>query len=187
MPLGARKQVSSAGPRASVRPINEGELMKTKQRSGHRPALDGHRHRLAPALFVLLLPLVFRPVTAQQAAAQNNALEEIVVTATKRPEAVRSISGAVSAITGAQLEELGAQSFSDYLSTAPGVVFDASIPGDSSVVIRGVSTTTFYDQGQGTTGYFINDVPLTDPFFTVAIPDIDAFDVDNVTVLRGPQ
>jgi iron complex outermembrane receptor protein len=164
--------------------------MKTKQKSRPGPALGRFRHHVRPALFVLLLPLglASRPIAAQQAATQqNNALEEIVVTATKRPEAVRSISGAVSAITGAQLEELGAQSFSDYLSTVPGVVFDASIPGDSSVVIRGVSTTTFYDQGQGTTGYFIDDVPLTDPFFTVAIPDIDAFDVDNVTVLRGPQ
>src|ERR1700679_2710376 len=99
-------------PRASMRPMNEGELMKTKQRSGRRPAFDGLRHRLPPALFALLLPLMFRPAAAQQAAVrQNDALEEIVVTATKRPEAVRSISGAVSAVTGAQLEELGAQSF----------------------------------------------------------------------------
>ncbi len=55
------------------------------------------------------------------------------------------------------------------------------------VTIRGISTTTRIDQGQGTTGYFLDDVPLTDPFFSMAIPDIDAFDVNNVSVLRGPQ
>ena len=114
-------------------------------------------------------------------------LTEIIVTATKRSEEVRSISGAVTALTGGELEELGAQSMEDYLTRTPGVVFNAATPGLSSVSIRGVSTTTGIDQGQGTTGYFINDVPLSDPYFAVAIPDIDAFDVDNVTVLRGPQ
>ena len=121
----------------------------------------------------------------------NNGAEaapgDIVVTATKRSEGVRQISGSVSAQTGAQLEAIGAQSFADYLTRTPGVVFNAAIPGLSTASIRGVSTTTNIDQGQGTTGYFINDVPLTDPYFSVAVPDIDAFDVDNVTVLKGPQ
>ncbi len=114
-------------------------------------------------------------------------LEEVIVTATKRPEPVRSISGSVTVLTGEQLETLGAQSFADYLTAVPGVVFNAQTPGLSPIVIRGVSTTTGFDQGQATTGYFINDVPLTDPTFILAIPDIDAFDVNNVTVLRGPQ
>jgi outer membrane receptor protein involved in Fe transport len=114
-------------------------------------------------------------------------LEEVIVTATKRPEAVRRISGSVSALTGSELEKVGAQSMADYISRTPGVIFNGSAPGNSSVTIRGISTTTRIDQGQGTTGYFLDDVPLTDPFFSVAIPDIDAFDVNNVSVLRGPQ
>jgi iron complex outermembrane recepter protein len=138
-------------------------------------------------LFVLAM-LFGQPVAAQQTTGQQtSSLEEIIVTATKRSEAVRDISGSVTAITGDQLETLGAQNFADYLTTVPGVVLNAQTPGLSPVVIRGVSTTTGFDQGQATTGYFINDVPLTDPTFIIAIPDIDAFDVNNVTVLRGPQ
>jgi outer membrane receptor protein involved in Fe transport len=114
-------------------------------------------------------------------------LEEVIVTATKRPEAVRRISGSVSALTGGELEKLGAQSMADYISRTPGVIFNGNAPGNSTVTIRGISTTTRIDQGQGTTGYFLDDVPLTDPFFSIAIPDIDAFDVNNVSVLRGPQ
>jgi len=114
-------------------------------------------------------------------------LEEIVVTATKRPERVRDISSSVSAYDEAALESLGAESFSDYLTRTPGVVFNASIPGNSPAIIRGVATTTGIAQAQGTTGYFIDDVPMTDPFYSAGIPDIDTFDVDNVTVLRGPQ
>jgi len=114
-------------------------------------------------------------------------LEEIVVTATKRPERVRDISGSVSAFDQAGLEALGAQSYADYLTRTPGVVFNASVPGNSPAIIRGVATTTGIAQAQGTTGYFIDEVPLTDPFYSAGIADIDVFDVDNVTVLRGPQ
>lgn len=114
-------------------------------------------------------------------------LQPILVTATRRPEDARSIAASVTAFTGDELDALGAQGFSDYLTRAPDVAYNYSIPGDSTIVIRGVSTTTFPEQGEGTTAYFINDVPLTDPFHSVAIPDIDTFDVSNVTILRGPQ
>lgn len=113
--------------------------------------------------------------------------DDIIITATKRPEAVRDISGSVTALSGDQLDRIGADSMADYLARSPGVVFNSATPGDSTIVIRGVSTTVGHDQGQGTTGYFINDVPLTDPTFSIGTPDIDSFDVDNVSILRGPQ
>lgn len=113
--------------------------------------------------------------------------DDIIVTATKRSQRVREISGSVTAFDEKSLEKLGAQSFSDYLTRTPGVVFNEAIPGNSTAIIRGVATTTQIAQGQGTTGYFINDVPLTDPQYSAGIPDINTFDVDNITVLRGPQ
>jgi iron complex outermembrane recepter protein len=114
-------------------------------------------------------------------------IQEIIVTATKENLPAREIAGSVTVLSGAQLDAVGAQSFADYLTRVPGVIFNAGLPGLSTVTIRGVATTTSLDQGQGTTGYFINDVPLTDPNFAVAIPDIDTFDVNNVSVLKGPQ
>ena len=112
---------------------------------------------------------------------------DIVVTATKRAEPVRDISASVTAFDEASLEKIGARSFADYLTRTPGVVFNQTLPGNSTAIIRGVATTTGIAQAQGTTGYFINDVPMTDPFYSGGIPDIDTFDVDNVAVLRGPQ
>jgi iron complex outermembrane receptor protein len=114
-------------------------------------------------------------------------LGEVIVTATKENEPARAIADSVTVLSGSQLDAMGAQSFADYLTRVPGVVFNAAAPGLSTATIRGVSTTAFLDQGQGTTGYFINDVPLTDPSFAVAIPDIDTFDVNNVAILEGPQ
>lgn len=167
--------VERPGKRASSENVADGN-MRLAQADGVRPA-EG----------VPTPSATTNPASESTSADSGTALEEVIVTATKRPESVRKISGAVTAMTGSELEQLGAQSMADYLTRIPGVVFNGNTPGNSTVTIRGISTTTRIDQGQGTTGYFIDDIPLTDPFFALAIPDIDTFDVDNVTVLRGPQ
>ncbi|MBA2933549.1 TonB-dependent receptor [Sphingomonas sp. CGMCC 1.13654] len=113
---------------------------------------------------------------------------EIIVTANKRAQALRSVANSVTALTGDQLTALGAQSFKDYLSGLPGVQFQQSTPGVSNVTLRGIGTATIYpDQGQATTGIYINDIPLTDPGFALSVPDLDPFDLQRVEVLRGPQ
>ncbi|HEV3312937.1 MAG TPA: TonB-dependent receptor plug domain-containing protein, partial [Chloroflexota bacterium] len=115
-------------------------------------------------------------------------LGEVIVTASKRAQNQREVADSVTAFSGNELRERGAQSFEDYIGCAPGVIFEQSIPGLSNVTIRGVGTTTYGpDQGQGTTGIYLNDIPLTDPSFAVSIPDIDTFDLQRVEVLRGPQ
>ena len=149
---------------------------------GHQ-ATTCRRAAMAGSALALILGL---PAQAQTAG-EPTVLDEVIVTATKRPERVRDISGSVTAFSGERLETLGAQGLEDYITRTPGVVFNASTPGNSTVVIRGVSTSVGIDQGQGTTGYFINDVPLTDPSYSIGTPDIDTFDVENVAILRGPQ
>jgi iron complex outermembrane receptor protein len=113
---------------------------------------------------------------------------EIIVTASKRAQNQREVADSATAFGGNELSRRGAQSFEDYIGCAPGAIFEQAIPGLSNVTIRGVGTTTNGpDQGQGTTGIYLNDIPLTDPSFAVSIPDIDTFDLQRVEVLRGPQ
>lgn len=125
------------------------------------------------------------PPETQPADAQT--LDRVIVTAGKREQSVREVSGSVSAITGQQLQDLGAHGLADYIQKTPGVVFNSYQPGVSHVVVRGIATSAGNPQGQPTTGYFLNDVPLVEPGWTIAIPDIDAFDLNRVEVLRGPQ
>jgi outer membrane receptor protein involved in Fe transport len=142
------------------------------------------------ATFVLCLtaPVFAAEEIRSPAAPDINSLEEIVITASKRAEPLREVADSVTAFTGENLESLGAQSLEDYIGRAPGVQFQASTPGVSNVTIRGVGTATVYpDQGQATTGIYLNDVPLTDPGFAVSVPDVDVFDMQRVEVLRGPQ
>lgn len=114
-------------------------------------------------------------------------LETIVVTASRREEELQDYVGSVTPITGREIERLGAVNMQDYLTHAPGVSYTESQPGLSNVTIRGVGSTVFQDQGQQTTGLFVNDIPMTEPVFNFATPDIDTFDVNRVEVLRGPQ
>jgi iron complex outermembrane receptor protein len=111
----------------------------------------------------------------------------VIVTAGKREQEVREVAGSVTPVTSEVLETKGAESFADYLAAQPGVSFNAAVPGLSQINIRGVSTTEFIDQGQQTTGFYINEIPMTEPYFSVGVPDLDTFDVERVEVLRGPQ
>ena len=126
---------------------------------------------------------------ATAAAAQETATDDndIVVTATKREQSVRDVSGSVSAVSEATLQKLNAQSLSDYITRVPGVVFNDYQPGVSEVVIRGVASSTYHEANQATTGYYLNQIPLIEPGFPLVIPDVDSFDVSRVEVLRGPQ
>ena len=124
---------------------------------------------------------------ASGALAQETDDNEIVVTAAKREQSVRDVSGSVSAVSEATLQKLNAQSLSDYITRVPGVVFNDYQPGVSEVVIRGVASSTYHEANQATTGYYLNEVPLIEPGFPLVIPDVDSFDVSRVEVLRGPQ
>ncbi|WP_254606358.1 TonB-dependent receptor [Sphingomonas bacterium] len=112
---------------------------------------------------------------------------DVIVTATKRNEALRDLALPISAVTGDQLAKANANSLADYITRLPGVVFNDYQPGISEVVIRGVAATTYHEQGQTTVGYYLNEIPLEEPGFPIVIPDVDTFDIDRVEVLRGPQ
>ena len=133
---------------------------------------------------------------APEAAAQSTAageprsletLAEIIVTASKREQRLQDVAAPISAVTGQQLQEMGAQSLSDYITTLPGVHFNDYQPGVSEVIIRGVSATTYHEQGQTVVGYYLNEIPLAEAGWPIVIPDVDTFDLERVEVLRGPQ
>ena len=137
--------------------------------------------------FLLLAGSVAALTCASGGAYAAEGDDVIIVTATKRNTDLRDIAGSVSAVTEESLKDINAQSLSDYIPRVPGVVFNDYQPGVSEVVIRGVASTTYHEANQATTGYYLNEIPLIEPGFPLAIPDVDAFDLQRVEVLRGPQ
>lgn len=107
---------------------------------------------------------------------QAQALEEVVVTATKRVESIQSIPVSVTAVSGEELARRGATEFFDYAVTIPNLSFGAATDGvlsGRSISLRGI-------QGANTTGFYIDDTPITETI------DPRILELERVEVLRGP-
>lgn len=117
-------------------------------------------------------------------------IEEVVVTATKVEESLQDVPVAVSAMTGETLDELGIENFSDYVLQLPGVTAGGSGPGQNTVYIRGVASTTPNLTVAGVAGlapnvaFYLDEQPLSQPGRNL---DVYAADLQRIEVLSGPQ
>jgi len=135
--------------------------------------------RYAAALLAASLPL---PALAQEAPAQGEQIETVVVTATRRAEQLMKVPESVSAFTNQRIEQLDAKSIADLAAYTPGITFDQA---SKDISIRGVNSSA----GDATTGIYIDDTPIqlrTLGFGSDnTLPAV--FDLERVEVLRGPQ
>ena len=119
--------------------------------------------------------------------ADPDAIEEIVVTATKRGEAtIQSLPLSISALSGEQLAEAGATTFAEWSHSVPGLVFQDQGPGDKRYIIRGVQSI-----GAPTVGVYLDNAVISgwnseDDGGGKNI-DIRLYDMERIEVLRGPQ
>ena len=117
-------------------------------------------------------------------------IDEIVVTATKRAESLQDVSIAVQAVTEETLEQLGVANFEDYLLQLPGVTAGGSGPGQNTIYIRGVASTTPNLTTAGVAGLvpnvalYLDEQSLAQPGRNL---DVYTADMARVEVLAGPQ
>ena len=122
--------------------------------------------------------------------AASQAIEEVIVTATKTAASAQDIPVAVSALTGEKLDQMGVSNFQDYLVQLPGVSAGGSGPGQNTIYIRGVASTTPAISVAGVAGlapnvaFYLDEQPLAQPGRNL---DVYAADLDRVEVLAGPQ
>lgn len=128
--------------------------------------------------------------TPQQAAEASDDSGDQILVIGKREQNLREVAGVVNVVSSADLEKIGAKDAEDIFKLTPGVQFSKSSSDGAMLSIRGIGTNTSSDNtsiGQLPTGIYIEDVPFTDPYQYVSSPDISAFDLDSVKVMRGPQ
>lgn len=117
-------------------------------------------------------------------------IEEIMITATKRTESLQDVPVAVSAITAESMDQLGISNFEDYMLQLPGVTAGGSGPGQNTIYIRGVASTTPNLTVAGVAGLspnvalYLDEQPLSQPGRNL---DVYAADLERVEVLSGPQ
>jgi len=117
-------------------------------------------------------------------------IEEVIVTATKRAASTQEIALAVTALGQESLEQMGVSNFSDYLIQLPGVTAGGSGPGQNSIYIRGIASTTPNLTTSGVAGLapnvamYLDEQPLSQPGRNL---DVYTADIARVEVLKGPQ
>ncbi|HJQ15898.1 MAG TPA: TonB-dependent receptor [Allosphingosinicella sp.] len=108
--------------------------------------------------------------------------DTIIVTARLRDERAIDVPIALTAFRGEALEARGARNLADVLQEAPGVGIYDSGSGTSKITIRGISTSL----GANENGFYLDDLPFTGVTVPIS-PDVRAWDLDRIEVLRGPQ
>jgi iron complex outermembrane receptor protein len=127
---------------------------------------------------------------AASATVANAQVEEVVVTATKREASTQDIAVAVQALGETALEDLGIGNFEDYLIQLPGVTAGGSGPGQNTIYIRGLASTTPNLTTAGVAGlapnvaFYLDEQPLAQPGRNL---DVYVADINRVEVLSGPQ
>lgn len=136
---------------------------------------------LASGLAVMLPLAVAAQSTDQQA------IQEIIVTAQKRATSLQDVPFSVAAATEDQLRDAGATNIVDVARNVAGFTVADLGPGQSQMAIRGISAGQVIRDQPGVkeqVGVYLDESPISVALFT---PDLELFDIDRFEVLRGPQ
>lgn len=138
------------------------------------------------------LAAIAAPAMAQDAAASEStaaapeateeAVAEIVVTATKRPERLQDVPVAVSVVSSQQLASQNITSASDLVRAVPSLS-GSTANASSALTVRGIGTAAFSRSAEGSVGVVLDGVALGNT--SAASPQL--FDLARVEVLEGPQ
>ncbi|HCH20169.1 MAG TPA: TonB-dependent receptor, partial [Cellvibrionales bacterium] len=96
-------------------------------------------------------------------------IQEVIVTATKQEASTQDIPVAVSALGEEALEQLGITDFTDYLIQMPGVTAGGTGPGQNTIYIRGLASSTPNLTTSGVAGLapnvalYLDEQPLSQP------------------------
>jgi iron complex outermembrane receptor protein len=134
----------------------------------------------------LFASLLSSTAMAQSSAPPSAQLDEVVVTAQKRPERLQDVPIAVSSISAPALAAQNVHSLQDLTARIPSFVATESAGyGGAPLSIRGIG-------GANGGGEFLSDEPVAvylDGVYVarLSVATSDLVDIDSIDVLRGPQ
>src|SRR5689334_4020200 len=136
---------------------------------------------------VVALALAAPALSFAAAPGDENIIEQIIVTAQKREQALQDVPFSVAAPSGEQIRNSGATSLPELGRMVPGLAITDLGPGQSQVALRGISAGQVVRDQPGVkaqVGVYLDESPISVALFT---PDLDLFDLQRFEVLRGPQ
>src|SRR5450631_1413645 len=132
---------------------------------------------------------VLTALYGEPSSADDNALQEVVVTASRRAVSAQDLPISITAVTGDTLEQAGIQDISGLAHSVEGVNFTDKGPfggvNGSTLIIRGLNS-------EATAGQLALASPVVPPVATYVdetplFVNLRLQDLDHVEILRGPQ
>lgn len=114
----------------------------------------------------------------------DNVVEELLVTATKRVQSIDRLAAAVSVIAAQQLHITGTADPLETTGQLAGVQATNLGPGRDKLLLRGLSDGAFTGRSRSTVGTYLDDIPIN---YNAPDPDLRLVDVARIEVIRGPQ
>lgn len=137
---------------------------------------------------VCLLCLSMPTATMAFANDEEELIDEVIVTATRRETAIMDTPQSIQAIAGETLELPIYNDMNKVFNLIPGATaWSNKPPAKEGIQMRGsgISQAGASD-GMSPVGYYVDDIPYVD-ISTPVPPPISTFDLDRIEVLRGPQ
>ncbi len=111
-------------------------------------------------------------------------IDEIIVTATKRPEISRLLPNSMAVVSGSDIDNGGLKTATDLATGVSGLVATNLGAGQDKLFIRGLSDSTFSGRSQSTVGLYLDESRVTDD---APDPGLRLVDINRIEILRGPQ
>ncbi len=143
----------------------------------------GLQRRVLTSSVTMAIAALVSQTSQAQVSDQQDGVQQVVVTAQSRSQAIQSVPISMQTMSGAELKDMAASNLSDVDAFVPGLSIDASQETRPIISIRGVGTADF---GIGT------DSPVG--IYTDGVYDgktggslLNFNDIKRVEVLNGPQ
>ena len=147
-----------------------------KVRSSSAAPLLPQKSAVSVAVSTVLATALVAPVGAQE-------IEEVIVTATKRDEAIQEVPLAITAFTGEFIDRVNLDDVKDLISFTPGISGNSQDSFIDAVAIRGIRTQDFGVGGDPSAAFFKND--LYEGRNGAVVTSL--YDLERSEILRGPQ
>ncbi|HEY8570131.1 TonB-dependent receptor [Microbulbifer sp.] len=129
------------------------------------------------------LACVISTIAAQTHAQQDAQLEEVIVTAQKRAQAIQDVPLTVSSLDGDTLSELGIDRFDSLSDLVPGLVVQQQSVNNNGYVIRGITSDDGSAPGAARVSVYLNGTDVSRSRTSY----FEVYDMERIEVVKGPQ
>lgn len=146
-------------------------------------ARRGGRGRRAAGLMSLASVLLIAAPALAEEADLPGTLEEVIVTAQKRAEALEDVPIAISAFGGQTIERMRLRSIEEVASLAPSTNYKNQSPAAPSISIRGITSDESGAGSESAVSTYLDGVDIS----RREGAQMAIYDMDRIEIVRGPQ